>query len=159
MGTPVEAVYTAFYDKLERDASFFDAGSSLEESEEIAKERSHTYLKEAISYWKRKQSADIPLRFDKEKFEADLTDDEIDLIAMIMVYMHYQKTAVALKSKMHIFSAADIKALYNFSPAQERSSFMKQVESYKKEVDDAIDGYAARDRLTNARISVGFGGL
>ena len=159
MGTPVEAVYTAFYDKLERDASFFDAGSSLEESEEIAKERSRTYLKEAIFYWKRKQSADISLRFDKDKFEADLTDDEIDLIAMIMVYMHYQKTAVALKSKMHIFSAADIKALYNFSPAQERSSFMKQVESYKKEVDDAIDGYAARDRLTNARISVGFGGL
>ena len=42
MGTPVEAVYTAFYDKLERDASFFDAGNSIEESEEIAKERSHT---------------------------------------------------------------------------------------------------------------------
>ena len=108
MGTPVEAVYTAFYDKLDRDASFFDAGNSIEESEEIAKERSHTYLKEAVSYWKRKQSADISLRFDKEKFEADLTDDEIDLIAMIMVYMHYQKTVVALKSKMHIFSSADI---------------------------------------------------
>lgn len=159
MGTPVEAVYTAFYDKLERDASFFDAGNSIEESEEIAKERSHTYLKEAVSYWKRKQSADISLRFDKEKFEADLTDDEIDLIAMIMVYMHYQKTVVALKSKMHIFSSADIKALYNFSPAQERSSFMRQVEAYKDEVDDAIDGYAARDRITNARIPVGFGGL
>ena len=88
-----------------------------------------------------------------------MTDDEIDLIAMIMVYMHYQKTVVALKSKMHIFSSADIKALYNFSPAQERSSFMRQVEAYKDEVDDAIDGYAARDRITNARIPVGFGGL
>lgn len=159
MKTPVEAVRTAFYDKLERDASFFDIGASLEESKEIAATRSFVYLKEAVSYWKRKSSVGISLKFDEEYFEEELTDDEIDLIAMIMVLMHYQKTVVALKSKMHVFSSADIKALYSFSPAQERSSFLKQVDSYKDQVDDAIDGYAARDRITNARIHAGFGGL
>lgn len=159
MATPIEAVYTAFYDKLERDASFFDMGGTLEESEDIARTRSYAYLKESVSYWKRKHSMEISLKFNETEFEADLTDDEIDLLAMIMLLMHYQKTAVALKSKMHVFSSADIKALYSFSPAQERSTFLKQVSSYKQEVDDAIDGYAARDRITNARFSAGFGGL
>lgn len=159
MATPIEAVYTAFYDKIERDAAFFDMGATLEESEKLAEMRSHTYLKEAISYWKRKQSMSISLKFNDTSFEEELTDNEIDLIAMIMVLMYYQKVAVALKSKMHIFSSADIKALYNFSPAQERSTFLKQVESYKDEVDDAIDGYGARDRITNGRIPAGFGGL
>lgn len=159
MATPVEAVYTAFYDKMEKNASFFSMGNSLEESEKIAQERTHVYMKEAVVYWKRKHSMDISLKFNRVEFESDLTDDEIDLIAMIMVYMHYHKTAVTLESRTHTFSSADIKALYNFSPAQERSSFMKQIQAYKKEVDDAIDGYAARDRITNARVPAGFGGL
>lgn len=159
MATPLEAVYTAFYDKLEKDAAFFDMGDSIEESEELAKKVAYGYLRESVAYWKRKQSIRLSLIFDKEKFEEDLTDGEIDLLAMIMVYQHYQKTAIALKSKMHIFSSADIKALYAFSPAQERSTFLRQVESYKTEVDDAIDGYGARDRLSNARIITGFGGL
>ena len=159
MATPLAAVYTAFYDKIERDAAFFDMGATLEESEKLAEMKSHTYMKEAISYWKRRHSMSVSLKFGEAEFEADLTDDEIDLIAMIMVLMYYQKVAVALKSKMHIFSSADIKALYNFSPAQERSTFLRQVESYKEEVDEAIDGYGARDRITNSRIPAGFGGL
>mgnify|MGYP003289873944 CR=1 FL=1 len=74
MTNSLEAVYTAFFDRIEQDATFFRYFEvTEEEAMEIAKERSRSYLREACSFLRR----NIPLDFTLSIVTDDTTGDEV----------------------------------------------------------------------------------
>lgn len=154
MTTNLDDVYLAFFDRIEKDTEFFDYFDVDEmEAMSTAKERARSYLREACSYLRCNVALDFVLGFSKdenqeESFTEPITDDEVELLADIMLVVYYERGLVKLQPKLNAFSASELKLLH--SPANERQTYTSLIERQRNRVDRLILDYYAKDRLTGA---------
>ena len=153
MTDSLEDIYVAFFDKIEEDENFFRYFDVTEEQAmELARERARTYLREACSYLRRYVTLDFVLSTQKdengEHFVEALTDDEIFLLADIMLLIYFERGLAKLKPKLNTFSATELKLLH--SPANERQTYVNMIDAQRDRVDYLIADYYAKDRLTGA---------
>jgi len=150
--TTYEELYTPFFNRIEKDATFFSYYNLTEEEAlEIAKSRTKNYLSEAITIWERNCTLDIEIVLDDEleEISATLTHNEINLIADLMYEVYISRDIVTLKSMVNALTSTDLKMLY--SPANERKTFMDMYNTLKSNNEVAMSNYNGRDRLTGKR--------
>lgn len=150
--TTYEELYTPFFNRIEKDATFFSYYNLTEEDAlEIAKSRTKNYLNEAITIWERNCTLDIEIVLDNklEKISADLTHNEINLVADLMYEVYISRDIVTLKSMVNALTSTDLKMLH--SPANERKTFMDMYNTLKSNNEVAMSNYNGRDRLTGKR--------
>lgn len=154
MTNKLEDVYEAFFDRIVHDEEFFRYFDVDEiEAMEIAQERARSFLREACSYLRRHVSLDFTLALStneagEEVFASDLTDDEVDLLAEIMLLPYYERGLAKLQPKLNTFSASELRLLH--SPANERQTYLALIDNVRMRVDYLIADYYAKDRLTGA---------
>lgn len=153
MTNSLEAVYTAFFDRIEQDATFFRYFEvTEEEAMEIAKERSRSYLREACSFLRRNIPLDFTLSIvtddttGDEVFAQGLTDDEVELLADIMLLPYFERGLAKLLPKLNTFSASQLQLLH--SPANERQTYLELINNQRQRVNWLIADYYSKDRLT-----------
>src|SRR5574344_1912693 len=150
--TTYEELYTPFFNFIEKDATFFSYYNLTEdEALEIAKSRTKNYLNEAITIWERNCTLDIEIVLDDEleEISADLTHNEINLVADLMYEVYISRDIVTLKSMVNALTSTDLKMLH--SPANERKTFMDMYNTLKSNNEVAMSNYNGRDRLTGKR--------
>lgn len=150
--TTYEELYTPFFNRIEKDATFFSYYNLTEnEALEIAKSRTKNYLNEAITIWERNCTLDIEIVLDDEleEISADLTHNEINLVADLMYEVYISRDIVTLKSMVNALTSTDLKMLH--SPANERKTFMDMYNTLKSNNEVAMSNYNGRDRLTGKR--------
>jgi hypothetical protein len=150
--TTYEELYTPFFNRIEKDATFFSYYNLTEEEAlEIAKSRTKNYLNEAITIWERNCTLDIEIVLDDEleEISANLTHNEINLIADLMYEVYISRDIVTLKSMVNALTSTDLKMLH--SPANERKTFMDMYNTLKSNNEVAMSNYNGRDRLTGKR--------
>ena len=154
MTNKLEDVYEAFYDRIVNDIEFFSYFDVDEiEAMQIAQERARSFLREACSYLRRHVTLDFTLSIvraenEEEVFAENLTDDEVDLLADIMLLPYYERGLAKLTPKLNTFSASELKLLH--SPANERQTYVAMLENVRARVDYLIADYYAKDRMTGA---------
>ena len=150
--------YSRFYDKVENDPDFFDYyNHTSDESMEIAQERAKSYLNEAIDIFTLKCTPTVNFfDIDTENccFNFECTSREIEIITRIMYSIYLERDISKLKPLINSLTATDVKSL--FSPANDRKTFESLINWYKNKTDILISNYAARDRLTNKRKTIGY---
>lgn len=150
--TTYEELYAPFFNRIEKDATFFSYYNLTEnEALEIAKSRTKNYLNEAITIWERNCTLDIEIVLDDEleEISADLTHNEINLVADLMYEVYISRDIVTLKSMVNALTSTDLKMLH--SPANERKTFMDMYNTLKSNNEVAMSNYNGRDRLTGKR--------
>ena len=150
--TTYEELYTPFFNRIEKDATFFSYYNLTEaEALEIAKSRTKNYLNEAITIWERNCTLDIEIILDDELegISADLTHNEINLVADLMYEVYISRDIVTLKSMVNALTSTDLKMLH--SPANERKTFMDMYNTLKSNNEVAMSNYNGRDRITGKR--------
>ena len=155
-----EALYEAFFDKIEKDKDFFSYNNvSIKEAMSIAKMRSERYLYEALSSISLKCTPDKCgkdfMDFnDKDKaLNYDLTYIELDMIASIMYEKYLFREFSKLKTQANRFTTKDFNV---FSPANERNSFISMYELIKRENQILIDNYKSIDHLTGNMLTIDY---
>lgn len=154
MTNSIDEVYTAFFDKIEQDTSFFAYFELTEEQAlAVAKERARSYLREACSYLRRNVPLDFTLSIEtgengEEHFSELLTDDEVELLSEIMVLPYFERGLAKLMPKLNTFSASELKLLH--SPANERQSYLELINNQRQRVNYLIADYYSKDRITGA---------
>ena len=156
--TSFDEFYSRFYDKVENDPDFFDYyNHTSDESMEIAQERAKSYLKEAIDIFTLKCTPTVnffDIDIENSCFNFECTSREIEIITRIMYSIYLERDISKLKPLINSLTATDIKSL--FSPANDRKTFESLINWYKNKTDILISNYAARDRLTNKRKTIGY---
>lgn len=154
MTNKLEDVYEAFYDRIVHDIEFFSYFDVDEiEAMQIAQERARSFLREACSYLRRHVTLDFTLSLmtdekGNEVFVESITDDEVDLLADIMLLPYYERGLAKLSPKLNTFSASELRLLH--SPANERQTYVSMLENVRSRVDYLIADYYAKDRMTGA---------
>lgn len=150
--------YSRFYDKVENDPDFFDYyNHNSDESMEIAQERAKSYLNEAVDIFTLKCTPTVnffDIDTENDCFNFEVTSREIEIITRIMYSIYLERDISKLKPIINSLTATDIKSL--FSPANDRKTFESLINWYKNKTDILISNYAARDRLTNKRKTIGY---
>lgn len=152
MSTLYKKIYDPFYDRLEKDETFIDYINLTEqECIDLAKERSHSYLTEAISELTSNCTPDINFEDyddDLEVISEDLTKKEIKLLVDIMFKIYMERDV----PKLHVFALyLTPNELNTFSPANERKSYLDLIKGLQDGIDKSIDNYSSTDRLTGKR--------
>lgn len=156
--TSFNEFYSRFYDKVENDPDFFDYyNHTSDESMEIAQERAKSYLNEAVDIFTLKCTPSVDffnIDTTNDCFNFEVTSREIEIITRIMYSIYLERDISKLKPLINSLTATDIKSL--FSPANDRKTFESLLNWYKNKTDILISNYAARDRLTNKRKTIGY---
>lgn len=111
-------VYEAFFDRIVHDETFFQYFDVDEiEAMQIARERARSYLREACSYLRRHVALEFNLGFrvgedNAEYFAEEITDNEVELLADIMLLPYYERGLAKLKPVLNTFSATELKLLH-----------------------------------------------
>ena len=150
--TTYEQLYTPFFNRIEKDATFFSYYNLTEEEAlEIAQSRTKNYLNEAIAILQRNCTLDIEIILDDEleEISANLTLNEINIIADLMYEVYISRDIVTLKAMVNALTSSDLKMLH--SPANERKTFMDMYNTLKSNNEVAMSNYNGRDRLTGKR--------
>lgn len=150
--TTYEQLFTPFFNRIEKDSTFFSYYNLTEnEAMEIAHSRAKNYLLEAITIWQRNCTLDIDINLNDEleEISIDLTHNEINLIADLMYEVYISRDIAKLKSMVNALTSTDLKMLY--SPANERKTFMDMYNKLKYNNEVAMSSYNSRDRLTGKR--------
>lgn len=148
--TSFEKILKKFYDRIEKDADFFNYYNvDVEEAKEIAENRAKNYLCESLDELSCLSGLDVNFsdyNEDIEEINFKLVPKEIKLIVELM-FLYYMKRDEALLHAMEInFTPSDLSV---FSPANERSSYKNFITKLENNVDIKIDDYKNRDRKTN----------
>lgn len=149
--TAFSDVYDAFFNKMEEDSDFFDYFNlTRSQAMEVAKERAHSYLKEAISVIERRMEVDDTADFmdcddETARFNWDLSIDEIDMLASFMYEQYFKRQYSKLKAfdMQHVPSTLQV-----FSPANERKTVRNMLSDMHEENMTMLDNYMAKDRAT-----------
>ena len=157
--TAFSEVYDKFYELVETDSNFFQY-FDLSENEVInlVNDRAKSYLMESLSVIFRNIEPEENFSFDDydselEEFNSDLTYDEIDMLAHLMLEQHFKREFGKLKA----FSAQDLPtSLQVFSPANERASIRALVKDIHEENMTMLDNYMAKDRSTRKRKTIDY---
>lgn len=148
--TSFKKILKKFYDRIEKDADFFNYYNvDVEEAKEIAENRAKNYLCESLDELSCLPGLDVDFsdyNEDIEEINFKLVPKEIKLIVELM-FLYYMKRDEALLHAMEInFTPSDLSV---FSPANERSSYKNFIIKLENNVDIKIDDYKNRDRKTN----------
>lgn len=148
--TSFKKILKKFYDRIEKDADFFNYYNvDVEEAKEIAENRAKNYLCESLDELSCLSGLDVDFsdyNEDIEEINFKLVPKEIKLIVELM-FLYYMKRDEALLHAMEInFTPSDLSV---FSPANERSSYKNFIIKLENDVDIKIDDYKNRDRKTN----------
>lgn len=148
--TSFKKIFKKFYDRIEKDADFFNYYNvDVEEAKEIAENRAKNYLCESLDELSCLSGLDVDFsdyNEDIEEINFKLVPKEIKLIVELM-FLYYMKRDEALLHAMEInFTPSDLSV---FSPANERSSYKNFIIKLENNVDIKIDDYKNRDRKTN----------
>ena len=157
--TAFSEIYDKFYELVETDSNFFQY-FDLSENEVInlVNDRAKSYLMESLSVIFRNIEPEENFSFDDydselEEFNSDLTYDEIDMLAHLMLEQHFKREFGKLKA----FSAQDLPtSLQVFSPANERASIRALVKDIHEENMTMLDNYMAKDRSTRKRKTIDY---
>lgn len=157
--TAFSEIYDKFYELVETDSNFFQY-FDLSESEvrNLVHDRAKSYLMESLSVIFRNIEPEENFSFDDydselEEFNSDLTYDEIDMLAHLMLEQHFKREFGKLKA----FSAQDLPtSLQVFSPANERASIRALVKDIHEENMTMLDNYMAKDRSTRKRKTIDY---
>ena len=157
--TAFSQVYDKFYELVETDSNFFQY-FDLNENEvrNLVHDRAKSYLMESLSVIFRNIEPEENFSFDDydselEEFNSDLTYDEIDMLAHLMLEQHFKREFGKLKA----FSAQDLPtSLQVFSPANDRKTFMAMYNTVVEENKVKLDRYARRDRTTGKQRSIDY---
>ena len=149
--TSFEKILKKFYDRIEKDADFFNYYNvDVEEAKEIAENRAKNYLCESLDELSCLSGLDVNFsdyNEDIEEINFKLVPKEIKLIVELM-FLYYMKRDEALLHAMEInFTPSDLNV---FSPANERTSYRNFISKLEHDIDVRIDDYKNRDRKTNA---------
>lgn len=147
--TTYEQLYIPFFNRIEKDATFFSYYNLTEdEALSIAQSRTKNYLSEALSILQRNCTLDIEISLDDElkEISADLTLNEINLLADLMYEVYISRDIVTLKAMVNALTSSDLKMLH--SPANERKTFMDMYGTLKSNNSVAMSDYNSRDRIT-----------
>lgn len=110
MATPYMKVYGRFLSKIED----YPLLEQIEENPEFAKEMMHDYLISAISHFTY-SIKDLSDRDDgNESFKLTLSDLEIEILALFMMYSYLSPYIVSTEKIRETFTSKDFN---NFSPA------------------------------------------
>ena len=144
--TAFSEIYDKFYELVETDSNFFQYFDLSEnEVRDLVHDRAKSYLMESLSVITRNIEPEEDFSFDDydselEEFNSDLTFDEIDMLAHLMLEQHFKREFGKLKA----FSAQDLPtSLQVFSPANERTSIRCERHS-RGEYDDVRQLYGKR---------------
>ena len=148
--TSFKKILKKFYDRIEKDADFFNYYNvDVEEAKEIAENRAKNYLCESLDELSCLSGLDVDFsdyNEDIEEINFKLVPKEIKLIVELM-FLYYMKRDEALLHAMEInFTPSDLSV---FSPANERASYKNFIIKLENNVDIKIDDYKNRDRKTN----------
>lgn len=157
--TAFSEIYDKFYELVETDSNFFQY-FDLNENEvrSLVHDRAKSYLMESLSVIFRNIEPEENFSFDDydselEEFNSDLTYDEIDMLAHLMLEQHFKREFGKLKA----FSAQDLPtSLQVFSPANERASIRALVKDIHEENMTMLDNYMAKDRSTRKRKTIDY---
>lgn len=147
--TTYEQLYAPFFNRIEKDATFFSYYNLTEdEALVIARRRTKNYLSEAITIWLRHCILDFEIVLDDEleEINADLTLNEKNLIADLMYEVYISRDIVTLKAMVNAMTSTDLKMLH--SPANERKTFMEMYIALKANNEVIMSNYNSRDRIT-----------
>ena len=157
--TAFSEIYDKFYELVETDSNFFQYFDLSEnEVRNLVHDRSKSYLMESLSVISRNIEPEENFSFDDydselEEFNSDLTYDEIDMLAHLMLEQHFKREFGKLKA----FSAQDLPtSLQVFSPANERTSIRALVKDIHEENMTMLDNYMAKDRSTRKRKTIDY---
>ena len=147
LATSVQKIYDVFFEKLEKDSTFFTYQDvSEEEAIEIANERAFAYLKDAVATIVLNCVPDIDFtNYNEIEFAEDLSPIEIGLLADGMYDAYFSREAARYKTLSFLFVPTDLQV---FSPANERNSWTTLYETIHSKFLDSIARYASRDRIT-----------
>lgn len=157
--TAFSEIYDKFYELVETDSNFFQYFDLTEnEVQDLVHDRAKSYLMESLSVITRNIEPEEDFSFDDydselEEFNSDLTFDEIDMLAHLMLEQHFKREFGKLKA----FSAQDLPtSLQVFSPANERASIRALVKDIHEENMTMLDNYMAKDRSTRKRKTIDY---
>lgn len=157
--TAFSEVYEKFYELVETDSNFFQYFDLTEvEVRNLVHDRAKSYLMESLSVIFRNIEPEDGFSFDGydselESFDSDLTYDEIDMIAHLMLEQHFKREFGKLKA----FSAQDLPtSLQVFSPANERTSIRALIKDIHEENMTMLDNYMAKDRTSRKRKTIDY---
>ena len=157
--TAFSEIYDKFYELVETDSNFFQYFDLTEnEVQDLVHDRAKSYLMESLSVITRNIEPEEDFSFDDydselEEFNSDLTFDEIDMLAHVMLEQHFKREFGKLKA----FSAQDLPtSLQVFSPANERTSIRALVKDIHEENMTMLDNYMAKDRSTRKRKTIDY---
>lgn len=108
--TAFSEIYDKFYELVETDSNFFQYFDLSEnEVRDLVHDRAKSYLMESLSVITRNIEPEEDFSFDDydselEEFNSDLTFDEIDMLAHLMLEQHFKREFGKLKA----FSAQDL---------------------------------------------------
>ena len=147
--TAFSEIYDKFYELVETDSNFFQYFDLSEnEVRNLVHDRAKSYLMESLSVIFRNIEPE-----ELEEFNSDLTYDEIDMLAHLMLEQHFKREFGKLKA----FSAQDLPtSLQVFSPANERASIRALVKDIHEENMTMLDNYMAKDRSTRKRKTIDY---
>lgn len=151
--TPYSDVIDRFERKIQKDKNYFCYGKDLtdEQLAQIINTRSLGLLEDATDEFdssisiQQREFVDFSNRSEVlECFEFDLTRNEIDLISDLMVVKYFDETLVELRALQKYLG----KDIVNWSPNEERKTFLEMVR-YKHELfDKKIASYNMINRNT-----------
>ena len=157
--TAFSEIYDKFYELVETDSNFFQYFDLTEnEVQDLVHDRAKSYLMESLSVITINIEPEEDFSFDDydselEEFNSDLTFDEIDMLAHLMLEQHFKREFGKLKA----FSAQDLPtSLQVFSPANERTSIRALVKDIHEENMTMLDNYMAKDRSTRKRKTIDY---
>lgn len=154
--TSFEVIYDRFFKEVENDIDFFEYFNiPAEDAMDIARQRAKNLLVVSVDMLMMKCTPDVNFydyNEETESFNFELTSAEIMLLSKIMFEQYIYRDIAKLKTKINLFTASEISALY--SPANERNSFINMYKDLRKNVEMLISDYASKDRLTNRRKSI-----
>lgn len=116
--TAFSEIYDKFYELVETDSNFFQYFDLSEnEVRNLVHDRAKSYLMESLSVIFRNIEPEENFSFDDydselEEFNSDLTYDEIDMLAHLMLEQHFKREFGKLKA----FSHKTFLQVYRYSP-------------------------------------------
>lgn len=151
--TPYSEIIDRFERKIQKDKNYFCYGKDINDEQlaSIINTRSLGLLEDAVDEFdsyidiQQKQYVDFANRSDiGETFNFDLIKTEIDLISDLMVVKYFDETLVELRALQKYLG----KDIVNWSPNEERKTFLEMVK-YKHDLfDKKIANYNMINRET-----------
>lgn len=157
MATTYDELETMFFDRIEKDRSFFMyAGLDDSDSMAVAKTRADAYLVEACSDMM--SLCDPVVDFldmdaDARLFSFDMTGKERYLVSSLMYQKYLEKDIAYLRSLDVNFTTSELKV---FDPSNARTTYLEMVNYVRTQNERLLEEYRNRDRITGAWIGADY---